>query len=266
MADRKEFSVSLVTPDGAAYEGDAEMIIVPGAAGEIGVLARHAPLIATLKAGSTRVHVSRERGARVRDRAGLLPGAAGSCDRARRRRRQGGRRSTTVRAQRAARGRAEGARGDRVAASRRPTAGRSSSASATPRTSSRSSAARSAMRVAALPDVHGNARRSRPSWPRSAASGVDAIVFCGDLTWGPLPNETLELVHAITLPEVLRAGQRRPDGRAPTRASAASGWRRSTARRRRPSSTASRRTSSSTSMCSGRRASCTARRAATRSA
>ena len=58
MADRKEFSVSLVTPDGAAYEGDAEMIIVPGAAGEIGVLARHAPLIATLKAGSTRVHVS----------------------------------------------------------------------------------------------------------------------------------------------------------------------------------------------------------------
>ena len=58
MADRKLFSVSLVTPDGPAYEGDAEMIIVPGAAGEIGVLARHAPLIATLKAGSTRVHVS----------------------------------------------------------------------------------------------------------------------------------------------------------------------------------------------------------------
>ena len=58
MADRKQFSVSVVTPDGPAYEGDAEMVIVPGAAGEIGVLARHAPLIATLKAGSTRVHVS----------------------------------------------------------------------------------------------------------------------------------------------------------------------------------------------------------------
>jgi F-type H+-transporting ATPase subunit epsilon len=58
LADRRQFSVSLVTPDGAAYEGDAEMLIVPGAAGEIGVLARHAPLIATLKAGSTRVHVS----------------------------------------------------------------------------------------------------------------------------------------------------------------------------------------------------------------
>src|SRR2546427_6628142 len=58
MAERREFSVSVVTPDGPAYEGDAQMIIVPGAAGEIGVLARHAPLIATLKAGSTRVHVS----------------------------------------------------------------------------------------------------------------------------------------------------------------------------------------------------------------
>jgi F-type H+-transporting ATPase subunit epsilon len=56
VADRRLFSVSLVTPNGAAYEGDAEMLIVPGAAGEIGVLARHAPLIATLRAGSTRVH------------------------------------------------------------------------------------------------------------------------------------------------------------------------------------------------------------------
>src|ERR1700744_5727498 len=52
----KKFDVSLVTPDGAAYEGQAEMIVVPGQIGEIGVLARHAPLIATLKAGSTRIH------------------------------------------------------------------------------------------------------------------------------------------------------------------------------------------------------------------
>jgi len=58
--DTKKFDVSLVTPDGPAFEGEAEMIVVPGAAGEIGVLARHAPLIATLKAGSTRVYLDRD--------------------------------------------------------------------------------------------------------------------------------------------------------------------------------------------------------------
>ena len=64
-----KFDVSLVTPDGAAFDGEAEMIVVPGAAGEIGVLARHAPLVATLKAGSTRIHLSPNEVARVRDRA-----------------------------------------------------------------------------------------------------------------------------------------------------------------------------------------------------
>jgi F-type H+-transporting ATPase subunit epsilon len=60
VADEKHlFDVSLVTPEGPAFEGAAEMIVVPGAAGEIGVLARHAPLIATLKAGSTRVYLDR---------------------------------------------------------------------------------------------------------------------------------------------------------------------------------------------------------------
>ena len=58
MADgRKKFEVSLVTPEGAAYEGQCEMLVVPGDAGEIGVLARHAPLVAMLRAGSTRVHL-----------------------------------------------------------------------------------------------------------------------------------------------------------------------------------------------------------------
>ena len=61
MADEtRKFDVSLVTPDGPAFESAVEMIVVPGAAGEIGVLARHAPLIATLKAGSTRVYLDRQ--------------------------------------------------------------------------------------------------------------------------------------------------------------------------------------------------------------
>ena len=66
MADEgRTLSISLVTPEGAAFEGEAEMVVVPGAAGEIGVLARHAPLVAMLKAGSTRVHV--RRGGEVRE-------------------------------------------------------------------------------------------------------------------------------------------------------------------------------------------------------
>jgi F-type H+-transporting ATPase subunit epsilon len=54
--ERTEFEVALVTPEGTVYEGPVDMVIVPGAAGEIGVLARHAPLVAMLKAGSTRIH------------------------------------------------------------------------------------------------------------------------------------------------------------------------------------------------------------------
>jgi F-type H+-transporting ATPase subunit epsilon len=58
--DRHTFALSLVTPEGAAFEGEVEMLIVPGAAGEIGILARHAPLVATLKAGGTHIHVRRD--------------------------------------------------------------------------------------------------------------------------------------------------------------------------------------------------------------
>jgi F-type H+-transporting ATPase subunit epsilon len=59
VAEGRRFALSLVTPDGAAFEGEVEMLIVPGDAGEIGVLARHAPLVAMLKAGSTRVYRDR---------------------------------------------------------------------------------------------------------------------------------------------------------------------------------------------------------------
>jgi F-type H+-transporting ATPase subunit epsilon len=55
---QRTFDVSLVTPEGSAFEAEARMLIVPGADGEIGVLARHAPLVAMLKAGSTRIYLS----------------------------------------------------------------------------------------------------------------------------------------------------------------------------------------------------------------
>ncbi|HYY76211.1 MAG TPA: ATP synthase F1 subunit epsilon [Gaiellaceae bacterium] len=56
----RTFDLSVVTPEGAAYEGEAEMLIVPGDAGEIGVLARHAPLVAMLRAGEIRVKAAGE--------------------------------------------------------------------------------------------------------------------------------------------------------------------------------------------------------------
>jgi len=56
------------------------------------------------------------------------------------------------------------------------------------------------VRVAALADVHGNAPALEAVLAEVARARVDLIVFCGDLTWGPLPNETLAVVRAIELP------------------------------------------------------------------
>ena len=56
------------------------------------------------------------------------------------------------------------------------------------------------MRVAALADVHGNAPALEAVLAEPAAEAVDLIVFCGDLTWGPLPNETLAIVRGIKTP------------------------------------------------------------------
>lgn len=51
----KRLRVELITPDGPVFVDDARMVVVPGKAGELGVLPRHIPLIAQLKPGETRV-------------------------------------------------------------------------------------------------------------------------------------------------------------------------------------------------------------------
>ncbi len=51
----KRLRVELITPEGPVFVDDARMVVVPGKAGELGVLPRHIPLIAQLKPGETRV-------------------------------------------------------------------------------------------------------------------------------------------------------------------------------------------------------------------
>jgi putative phosphoesterase len=53
------------------------------------------------------------------------------------------------------------------------------------------------VRVAALADVHGNAPALQAVLAEVAREHVDLIVFGGDLTWGPLPVETLALVRSV---------------------------------------------------------------------
>ncbi len=48
----------ILTPEGCAFSGEAEMIVVPGSEGGLGVLPRHQPIIARLDVGEIRVRVS----------------------------------------------------------------------------------------------------------------------------------------------------------------------------------------------------------------
>jgi F-type H+-transporting ATPase subunit epsilon len=55
MAQYAHYPVELVTPEGVTFSGDAEILIVPGAAGDLGILANHAPLVSLLRSGETRL-------------------------------------------------------------------------------------------------------------------------------------------------------------------------------------------------------------------
>jgi F-type H+-transporting ATPase subunit epsilon len=47
--------LELVAPAGRVFEGDVEMVVLPATTGELGILPRHAPLVAQLSIGRLRV-------------------------------------------------------------------------------------------------------------------------------------------------------------------------------------------------------------------
>lgn len=47
--------IEIVSQDRMVYEGDADIVIVPGVMGEMGILPNHAPLLSTLKFGFLKV-------------------------------------------------------------------------------------------------------------------------------------------------------------------------------------------------------------------
>ena len=49
------FDVSLVCPEALVFAGDADQVDLPGAEGDLGVLAGHAPIVTALRPGIVRV-------------------------------------------------------------------------------------------------------------------------------------------------------------------------------------------------------------------
>jgi F-type H+-transporting ATPase subunit epsilon len=55
VADQHFLRLEVVSPDGPVFEGDVGMVVVPASRGELGILPRHAPLVAQLTIGEVRV-------------------------------------------------------------------------------------------------------------------------------------------------------------------------------------------------------------------
>ena len=58
MADGNRFEVEVLTPEGEVFSGEVRQVSTRTAVGEIGILANHAPLLASLRPAELRLHVS----------------------------------------------------------------------------------------------------------------------------------------------------------------------------------------------------------------
>ncbi len=59
-ADVRTLAVRILTPVGSVYEGNVRMVVAPSVGGEVGIMPRHAPLIAQLRTGDIRLKVDDE--------------------------------------------------------------------------------------------------------------------------------------------------------------------------------------------------------------
>lgn len=54
----KPFALTVVSPEGIVWSGEAEMLVARTTEGEIGVLADHEPTMAALATGSAQIHTA----------------------------------------------------------------------------------------------------------------------------------------------------------------------------------------------------------------
>lgn len=52
--------IDVVSAEAAIYSGEAEFVVAPASAGEVGIYPNHAPMMTTVKAGSLRIKVANE--------------------------------------------------------------------------------------------------------------------------------------------------------------------------------------------------------------
>jgi len=58
LAGEHQFEVEVLTPEGEVFSGEVRQVSTRTAAGEIGILANHAPLLAALRPAELRLHTA----------------------------------------------------------------------------------------------------------------------------------------------------------------------------------------------------------------
>jgi F-type H+-transporting ATPase subunit epsilon len=52
--------VQIITPDKTIFSGNADLVVVPGSDGQIGILDNHAPLVSSIRKGQVKVRKDSE--------------------------------------------------------------------------------------------------------------------------------------------------------------------------------------------------------------